>query len=73
MIVIDNTSIVKVNELTLFNNKILAFVEDSQDATILADTFNNETEAEAAFNKIAETVKEHGENIVIDFRRLGGE
>lgn len=69
MIVINNTNIVKVNELTIFNNKILALVEDSQDETILADTFNNETEAKAAFNKIAEAIKVHGDETIIDFRR----
>lgn len=69
MIVITNKNIAKCNEISLADTVIYGFVEACKDCSFVADNFDSKEQAEAAFNKIANAIKEHGDETIIDFRR----
>lgn len=69
MIVITNKNIAKCSEISLADTVIYGFVEACKDCSFVADNFDTEERAEETFNKIADAIKEHGDETIIDFRR----
>lgn len=69
MIVITNKNIAKCSEISLAHTVIFGFIEACKDCSFIAGDFDSKEQAEAAFNKIADAIKEHGDETVIDFRR----
>lgn len=69
MLVITNKQIAECSDIHLADNIIYGFVNACKDCSFVMGEFDSKERAEAAFNKIADAVKDHGNETIVDFRR----
>lgn len=69
MIVITNKQIAECNDIHLADNILYCSVTACKDCSFVMGEFDSKELAEATFNKIADAVKDHGNETIVDFRR----